>query len=254
MVVISIIVLITATALPTLTSLFTAGADQQAFNVLSAQLSAARALAITKGTYAGVHVQMSDNPDYHIGPNLPRCYAAIIWDDPSTTSGTTANSFDLAPGYQPRPMPGSMAFGRISDYFLSASGDAYDNLDSASESTRKEMLRLFTTFTIIFNPAGEVVTYCRDGNSITYPSNSVVFSNPGTTPSDTLLWENFAAGYSSSTDPRKIMLQKGVLAVTLFDYKVLEARQAAGSAEDYLNEYGQFLALNLYTGKFFARE
>ena len=39
----------------------------------------------------------------------------------------------------------------------------------------------------------------------------------------------------------------------MFDYKVLNAKIAGGEANQYLNEYGQFFCLNLYTGQFFYR-
>lgn len=243
MVVIAIIILVAGTALPTLTSFFTAGADQQAFNVLSAQLAAARALAITRGTYAGVHVQMADNPEY-----AGKCYSAVVWDDPATPADYT---FDLAPGYQPQPLPGTMAFGQISDTYVNEGNYDGNNLRDPSDETDANTwpgtFYGFTTFTILFNPAGEVVTNGPGGGSINFRIAA-----------DSL----FAAMNADADDFTGAQLWRspgshsGTLAVTLFDSKVVSALKDSDGTKraDYLNESGQFLALNLYTGQFFHRE
>ena len=89
MVAITIMMLLAATALPTVSKLFTAGADKQAYNIISAQIAAARAVAIVEGTYAGVHVQIADRDELE---NI--CYAAVVWIDPATS----AHEFTLADG------------------------------------------------------------------------------------------------------------------------------------------------------------
>ena len=76
MVVLAIISLLAGIAIPTLAKLFGAGAAEEAHNILSAQLSAARALAVGKGTYAGVHIQLADdtnswNSEAPIGKSKP---------------------------------------------------------------------------------------------------------------------------------------------------------------------------------------
>ena len=63
---------------------------------------------------------------------------------------------------------------------------------------------------------------------------------PTTGLNDTQLW------YDPDDEP-------GVSAITLFDYKTLKALSTAAAREAYMDENGQFLALNIYTGQFFYR-
>ena len=72
-IVMSIIVLVAGIALPTIGTLLTSGGDAQAYNLLAGQLTIARALAVQKGTYVGVHVQMSDRLD-----SAGQCYSAVV--------------------------------------------------------------------------------------------------------------------------------------------------------------------------------
>ncbi|MBN1553929.1 MAG: type II secretion system protein [Phycisphaerae bacterium] len=236
MVVIAIIILVAATALPTLTGLFTSGSDAQAYNTLSAQLDVARALALLHGDYAAVHVQMADpNSDF-----AGKCYSAVFRNKHNAAG---ENFFVLAEGYEPRPLPGSMAFGNITGTFVDSDG----TYKSMSETD----LDKFTSFTIIFNAQGEVVRYVPDGWIFYGPS---LFKYGGGNFSDTQLWGNPWLG-EDPEDPTDAVHFPGATCVTIIDYKVLLAKvKAGGSAEeDYLDEYGQFLALNLYTGKFFHR-
>jgi len=239
MVVIAVIILVTATALPTLTSLFTSGQDAQAYNLLSAQLDLARALAILNSDYAAVHVQMaSDGSDFATGAG--KCYSAIFVNQQVPVSGGTENHFILAEGYEPRPLPGSMAFGNVCDPYVAANGN-YNDMDG-------DDLADFTNFTIIFNAQGEVVRYINGGWRF---SGTALFHAGGGDFSETQLW-HFGDLWTNVADAAD---HPGATCVTIFDYKVLRSKVEAGgnNAAIYLNEYGQFLALNLYTGKFFHR-
>lgn len=235
MVVIAVIILVTATALPTLTSLFTSGQDAQAYNLLSAQLDLARALAILNGDYAAVHVQMaSDGSDFATGAG--KCYSAIFVNQKVRVGGGgTENHFILAEGYEPRPIPGSMAFGNVCSPYVNSSGDY---VGSAIDDDTK--LGNFTSFTIIFNAQGEVVKYINGGWTLV--GNALFHSSGDWT--ETQLW--LEPSWATASAPA------GATCITIFDYKVLNSKNDAGRA-DYLDEYGQFLALNLYTGKFFHR-
>jgi len=237
LVVIAIIVLVAAVALPTVIGLFSAGADAQAHNVIAAQLAYARALAIQNDTYAGVHVQMADATTSLAEEET--CYAAVVIYNQS------AGTFSLATGCKPQRIPGSIAFGQLRDDVdvnndgnTSGTGEAgfvsggsYRNLADAS-------LPGFTTFTIVFSPSGQVVTRVAGGN--------VVFAPGGLfTPAATAVWDlNTAKAAASST---------GVAAITMFDYRELNLRSAAERII-YLNESGQFLPINVYTGQLFPRE
>ncbi|MBL7133291.1 MAG: hypothetical protein ISS78_04280, partial [Phycisphaerae bacterium] len=66
MVVLVLVMLISAIALPSVARIFDSGADAMAYNLISAQLESARMYALENGTPAGIHVQLADpaeNPD-----------------------------------------------------------------------------------------------------------------------------------------------------------------------------------------------
>lgn len=75
---IAVIVMVASLALPSIISIFGAGSESQAYNLLSAQLTAARALAIQNANYAGVHVQLAADDSGEEG----RCFVAIMVYDP----------------------------------------------------------------------------------------------------------------------------------------------------------------------------
>ncbi len=211
-IVISIIVLVAGIALPGIVSIFTAGADAQAYNAFAGQLSAARAMAIQSGTYAGVHVQLGDGTG---DPDLAKtCYSVVVAYDAG------AAKFQKADGYDPVRMPGTMAFGELSSTFIN--GSNYQGLDNLPD---------FTTFTVVFSPQGTLVEQV-DGNNVSFDSSSPLFS--GTSK----LWEHATA----EGEP-------GVTAMTMFDYFELSARTTAADRATYLNEYGQFLPIGRYTGQ-----
>ncbi|MDY6913530.1 MAG: prepilin-type N-terminal cleavage/methylation domain-containing protein [Planctomycetota bacterium] len=216
--VMGIIVLLAGIALPSVVGLFRAGADAQAYNLLAAQLTAARALAIQESTYAGVHVQLAD-PDEN--PSLEGvCYASIV-----IYSGSS--QFGQAPGYIPRRIPGGMAFGELSNTFVNSSGD-YQGLSDIDD---------FTTFTIVFSPSGSVVVNVAGGN-VQFNTNDNLFDD---TSPNIALWD--ATDANDDTE--------GVSAVTMFHYSTFNK---TGDRAAYLNESGQFLPVNVYTGQLFQRQ
>ena len=122
LVVITVIVLAMGIALPTVVELVTSGAQEQAYNVLAAQLASARALAIRDATYAGVHVQPADQRRVADG-ELPAntMYASVVryrrdYENPKDSY------FDIPDGFDPTPLPGQTAFGEISDDFVTPDG------------------------------------------------------------------------------------------------------------------------------------
>jgi len=54
----TVILMIVGMVIPTLTNMLESRAEMEAFNLVAAQLTAARAEAITENTYAGIHVQL----------------------------------------------------------------------------------------------------------------------------------------------------------------------------------------------------
>ena len=225
LVVVALIILIAGIALPTVINLFSAGADAQAYNLLAAQLAYARSQAIFLGTYVGVHVQAADRSELS-----KDCYSAVVWDDPDVSG----HEFSLLPDAKPEKIPGNFGFGKLFGTFFNSSGD-YQGLDDSG-------LEDFTTFTIVFSPQGQIVKFVEGAANghVAFTTDDKLFGDPDTNP--TVLWE-------------KPDDAEGVTAVTIFNYAEMKAISPSGNARrDYMNNnWGQILALNIYTGRFFHR-
>ncbi len=239
LVTISLIVLIASIALPSVMGLFSAGADAQAYNILAAQLIAARALAITEGTYTGVHVQMAD-PTATRNPDENTCWIALtIYRDLSAGPPNPPDmKFVLAEGYSPRKVPGNIAFGQLNGSRIRTfvSGSQYVNLGN------EIFVQDFCSFTVIFSPSGSVVTTVN-GQSVQFddsPQDGSIFRDGH----DGQLWDFNVANAG-------MMGEWGATAVTMFNY--IEFRGASDQAA-YLSESGQFLPINVYTGQLLPRK
>lgn len=177
-----------------------------------------------------------------ITANTPTSISAAV-GTPNATSGYRIFGFKMAEGYAPQPMPGNIAFGEISSgKFVSTS--TYQNLggDGLNDGNT-DNLGDFTTFTIVFSPKGEVVTRVFDGlPHLPFKSMDPLFGGGGTDA----LWN-----YIRATN--NYACESGITAITMFDYGKLKPQTAANRII-YLNEWGQFLPFNLYTGKLFPRK
>jgi prepilin-type N-terminal cleavage/methylation domain-containing protein len=211
MVAISIIALASAIVLPSASKLFTASADDQARAVLSATLGAVRAAAIERGEHTAVHVQI------HAEEEVCRV-AALIGE--VQTDGSVL--FKPLAEFQPRRLPGGIAFGEVSEDFVSSGGD-YTNVDGDAG------LADFTSFTVVFSPEGVIVNQPL-GEPVRLEGNNLLFG-----ASAQAVWSDLPASEEA-----------GVRAVTYFNYADL--KQASDRAE-YLNDYGEFICLNPYTGQ-----
>jgi len=209
---VALVILIAGVALPSIVSLFKAGSDAQAYNLLAGQLTAARALAIAEGTYAGVHVQLADPT---VNTKLAgTCWSAVVIyrDDEDVDK-----KFVLAEGFIPQRMPGNMAF-----------GEPTNNPTDLDD---------FTSLTVVFSPSGAVVTQVAGAN-IDFNDTDPLFD---------------------ATDPRRLWDigiandEQGISALTMFDYVQLRARSGSAQWEAYLNEAGQLIPINVYTGQLFPR-
>ncbi len=240
MVVVGLVIVLATVTLPSIIALFNAGADAQAYNLLAAQLTAARALAIEKGDYAGVHVQLADaededDPGALLRPELEHvCYSALVNRRSSTRMFKVYET--------PRRVPGSMCFGKIvSGAGGTVSGESYT---SASENVSR-----FTTFTVVFDPFGSAVRTVQ-GGPVQFDPNDAVFTDPDPGEIEDYLgsqrlWE---------LDDQYCQNQNAVTAMTMFDFAGYY-NPAAGSGDNgYLNENAQFLPLNIHTGQLYPRE
>jgi len=175
-VVVAIIALLTALGLPAIRSLqnsFEKGSGVKA--TINAALSAARAIAAREQRYAGVRFQL----DIHGNQ-----YMIFIIHDPEKTG--LSNGFRALEGQKPIKLPDDI---RVIDTIVRGSSNASsilerrlgkpiifdsDTLDSPDKQNR--MIRDTSCFSVIFSPAGKLVTHevrVRNRNGIHQPVNSI---------------------------------------------------------------------------------
>ncbi len=226
LVVVGIITLVAAIALPSIASIFGTGQDAQAYNMLAGQLTGARSLAIRKGTYACVHVQLADEDADEELSNV--CFASVMIGE--RNAGGQIRFVNAAEfGYEVQRMPGTMWFGQLTGDtdFVNNNGE-FQNLTDAN-------LGDFTTFTVVFSPYGTIVSQV-EGDRVQFDSGDPLFSGSGR------VWD-----YSLADD------EVGTLALTVFSYPDFLPRDAGGRA-DYLDTHGQLLPVNVQTGQLFERK
>lgn len=248
MVTLIIIALIVASILPSAVALFKAGADSQAKNLLSSQLAAARALAMYSDTYAGVHVQMADNPGKFYKNAAGKCYMAVVKYNPTAGApGPAAGTFSLADGYSPVKVPGTYAFGEVSPVHVN--GATYQQLSDGTNQND------FRSFTIVFSPTGEVVIYVNQ-KLIVFDQTPGIgslfrpYPDPQSATELSCLWDVKTANSTVNGDTGKA----GVSAVVLFDYALLDEIASDPDRSAFLKSRGLLLPVNVYTGQLFETE
>jgi len=269
LVVIGVIALVAAAAVPSIWNIFSAGADAQAYNLMSANLTAARSYAMEIGAFAGVHVQRAGGTCYLAVVQSPSAWTNAtgyvpndvvkdLVDDTywvcrqehnSSSTGSfqedrqayagrwqqdvgAKTRFVGSKGFLPHRVPGNMAFGEMSGTFVDDSG--FRNLDTAN-------LDDFTSFTVVFSSSGAAVRQVP-GNRVAFNPQDKLFG--GAKP----LWDvNIANDGGGGEYP--------MTAMTLFDYTVLEGDDTTTPADRqaYLNNYGQYLPVNVHSGQLFPR-
>lgn len=220
MAVIAIIALISALILPAAAKLFTASADEQARQMLSAMLAGARAKAIEHAEYRIVHVQ--------VGKEGSTWICAMAGRDEGLGRGM---EFGGEGFLLPRRIPGHVAFGGIDPRFLMADGEHY------SPDLTDTRLEDFTSFNIGFGPDGTLVTGVGPVPFI-LDRISPVFGWGGEA-----IWKDC---------PQP---EYGVRAVTYFPYPKVKPLPPVPTRPNeitrtmYLNDNAQFLALSPLTGR-----
>ncbi len=234
MVVIALIMLISGATLPSIITIFNAGAEAQAYNLLTAQLTAARALAIQEATYTAVHVQRADTSQLYLSHMTDAFFSAVMIYDGASSQ------FNLAPGFIPRKLPGAAALGEID-----AAAAGYKSLAQAN-------LVDFTTLSIVFSPNGSVVRNVG-GNDIQFDQNDPIFWNDNTqTPlPETKLWDPDLA--NDDTNNANGPGEPGTTAVVVFDFPTLRAIPGAAARDNYLDQNARLVPVNIHTGQLFER-
>lgn len=232
-VVISLIALIAAVALPSAVKLFSAGSGAQAYNMLAAQLSSARALAIRNGTYTLVHVQPAhgDRDPELEGAAFAAIFERITRDEHGNSLEPELREFRLVAGYSPRRVPGRIAFGEIHEDWLEGDGERFDRMN-------EDEIRDFSTLNIIFAPDGRVVRSV-EGEDPQFDRDSSLFTR------DDGIWD----------DDWPQVEKPGVVAVGMFDRtELMPLASDPGQVQNYLNVNVRFIPINQYTGELFPRE
>ena len=228
LVVVSVIALVLAIVIPSISTIFTAGSDQQSRNLLGAQLSAARGMAIENQSYALLHVQIGTDGKCWLMP-LRRN------PDPNPSSPRYFRFIEDA-GYQAQALPGGMALGEVTSGWVDPNG-SFNDAQSGNAGDAPDAN--FTTLNVIFGPDGSLVTQVPDAAGVW--GNPVI--DTGANPAFT--------GSGRIWDP-PVTVKPGVRTLALFETKVLKALgpgTGAGSRADYLNRSASFVSVNSYSGQ-----
>ncbi len=257
MVVIGLVSLMVAMSLPSVIALFNSGADAQAYNLISAQLTAARSRAVLGNTYAGLHVQLADAPlsetDATDSPVLLRpklqgvCFTGMLEYD------ANSRTFDLSS--TPTRVPGNTVFGYASQAITSSTvtGGLEATLSTSSSSPftgAAGTIRKFTTFSVIFNASGAVTRFV-DGGPVKFNEQSPAFSDYGVPAGDLVLYGSQRLWRMASVD--HVQDRYGVTALTMFSFPEYESAGSDAARLNYLNENAQVLPLNIHTGQLYER-
>ena len=230
---IAVIALLSVIALPSLTALFAAGAEEQTHNIISAQLVAARSVAIHDRTYAGVHFQLADHKFPANSALKHVSFTAVVWDDPNTPE----YAFSLAPGFLVQRMPGSIVAGKIDAAFVGGGG-RYTGFGGQTEPEGDEIdpdVLEFTTFSVVFSQNGSAVQFV-EGGPVLFDANSALFTG------EQRLWDpELANGRQAQT---------ALTLMNITDFLLLDADKRIA----YLDKNGLFLPVGRHTGHLLAEK
>jgi len=242
--------------LPTIASLFTSGAEEQAISVLAGGLSAARGSAIRDQSYGLLHVQIGRDDDkcWMVVMRYDRPTGRFIssyWTCPEHPEVRLAEKRSVCPhpdchnplqpqGAQAQRMPGDAAFGEVVDSFITpaSGGDSGDSDSFNNVVNTDEGFKDFTTFNVIFAADGSLVSDIEGAAPQLY-SRDPVFEDVGS-KQRTRVWQYQAASVN----------EKGTRVMTVFDYKKLKV---LGDRTKELNK-SRLLVVNPYTGQFISTE
>ena len=227
LVTIGVIALVAAAVVPSIWKIFSAGSAAQAYNLMAAQLTGARAEAVQSEKFAGVHVQLATDARADL---KNACFAGVV-----RYSGGATGTFGRVEGYLPRRIPGSMVFGELPP---PANVDGEINTESNFDN--------FTSFTVVFSPAGAAVcqTPLNDAGNPARTGHVLFNAGDPLFSGTTKLWE---PGVANVTDDG----EGPATAMTLFDYAEMEK---SGDRGGFLGTYSEYLPVNVHTGQLFPRE
>jgi type IV pilus assembly protein PilE len=253
LVVLAIISLVAAISLPSIVRIFTAGAEQQAYNVISSQLASARAYAVQNRTYAGVHYQLADPID---PSRRNRCYSLVV------RPATAADDLDLnndgiddivvgeyigAEGFVPRALPYPMAVGEINSHFITGPPFTFNVMPAGAFAD-------FTACTILFDAAGRCVMDPQTQIVFADQENLFDMAMAMAMGGNLYLWDPSVANDIDDAEGDGALGQAGAQTLLLFDIERYNTCNTAFNQADYLTCYGRVLAINVYTGQLMGRD
>ena len=227
LIVVALIALLAMIAVPSFITMFSAGAESQDYNSVSALLNYARAHALKTNNYVAVHFQPAAGKNSLVKND--NCYAAILEFDPTLLAGAGAFRTPTNPtSFPPVAMPQGVGIGQLASPFVDVNNDKYD------DDELRDDLDGFMTFTIVFSPQGTVVTKIN-GKLINFDGPNSYF--------DGSLW---VVGTATQD-------KEGVRALTIFSRTKIEPLTAPGKRVEYLATNAPYLPVNSYTGQLFPR-
>ena len=243
---IAIILMIVAIVVPTMTKLLSSRSQEEAFNLIAAQLTAARAEAIAGNTYAGVHVQLGPKGSKreHVSYSLVIILPPDKLNNYVEGSSTDKLTFTLAKPFIPQKLPGGTALGKLTSTYIKdppppppnpPAGTVVDTQGSYKNLTDTNLEKSFTSLSVIFSPNGTVVEQVKGGN-INFESNDPLFNG------STKLWD-----FANANN------QRGVMAFTMFNFPKVW-KLVGTDRTDFMDQNGQFLPVNMHTGQLFDRQ
>jgi prepilin-type N-terminal cleavage/methylation domain-containing protein len=229
----TIILLIVSMVVPTLTKMLSSRASMEAYNLVAAQLTSARAEAITSDTFAGIHVQLGEQDDMQ-----ETAYSMIIKVSDAEILQNSPK-FTRHPAFIPQELPGGTALGKLTSDFVKDQANPPAGTEAAGEYINMTDARVkeFCAFSIVFTPDGTVSTRPK-GSGVQFDPSDPTFAS-----GDTQLWD---FGLANN--------RVGVTAFTMFNLRKLMTFAEPSEREDYLDENGQFLPINMHTGQMFDRK
>jgi type II secretory pathway pseudopilin PulG len=270
LVVIALILLVAGMAMPSIAQLFRSGADAQAYNLVSAQINAARTCAMQNNCFTCLHLQVatgSASPD-------PQTTVGIIfiWNPTTAKFGLKNPTTNLPTGFDPQSYPGNYAFGQASTAFINvnnATANAYlsqvanvgggcdFNPGALSTAADRRTLNIaapwFTSVSIIFTPLGDITTTINGKTTFVFDTSASAFTS-------TPIWDAVTANGRWDTGSNTFKTDQSgfsaVNALTMFSMTDANNSYRSNTATDFvnfINQNGQLIPINIYTAQLFPR-
>ncbi len=270
LVVLSLLVLVSTMAIPSIVKIVKSNADAQAHNLMAGLIRSARTTAIRDGVYTIVHHQLADpaSPSNKDAKGLS--FAAVMTSKTRYGSDASADEteepvvtgpvYSLAGGQTVNRIPGTMTFGQIrpaagsgSTATYTANGYSPTGVGGVvGSSSNQSQVDDFTTFSLAFTPLGgltsrpnkEDIYFTSDSYSSYTGEGSSLFGG------DDPLWNSSVA--NADTDNNGRFGEPGAKAITMFDYETFD-RLEGGDRVDYLDENAQLMPINVLLGMLMER-